>query len=412
MPAKKSNQNKNPVSTIRSKVFGLQLARIQMGQLSGCMPVNDTNRFRKMLFGFKFQELLMKGKLFSMLVRKLITAPGQSTLTPGSSFRCPVRLAKHIVSRQNPKSKNELYTFKSSMFIHRHKVTGVVIHSEKIIATASLDHTAKVVDLLRKEVFTLKGHKSGVTCVAIHQSGLLVATGCNDSSIKLWNFQSGSWTCIATLQGHTDVVTSLAFHNALPLLVSGSNDDTAKVWLIDDEMISAHCVTTLTGHTGDVNAAAFHPSLPLVATASDDGTVKMWLLSEDFSSYKELTTLTGHSNYVTSVAFHPVLPILATGCRDSNAKIWLLSAEGTSATCIADLDGHHERILSVAFHSFMPLLATCGYDKAVKLWLMSSDLSSVSCVANLIGHNGPITSAIFDGDHLLTSGSDGTVKAW
>jgi WD40 repeat protein len=409
----KIKQKKKPVSAVRNKVLDLHLARIQMGQLSGRMSVNDIKRFREMFCGtshWKFSNFLMRAGLFSMLFRRLIATPGQSTATSVTPFRYPMKMVKTIVSAQNSPFKKMLETFNSSRQMHSMPVKSVAADSEKIV-TGSDDNTTKVVDKSSSRVFTLQ-HNSGVSCVAIDPSGLLVATGSKDGTIKFWKIIAGSWYCIATYSGHTDVVTSIAFHTSLPLFVSSSNDKTAKVWVIDAQIISATCVTTLTGHTRDVNAAAFHPSLPIIATASDDGTVKMCLLAPDFLSYKVLTTLTGHSNYVTSVAFHPVLPLLATGCRDGKAKIWLLSADGTSATCIADLEEHRERILSVAFHPVLPLLATCGYDRVVKLWLMSPDFSSVSCVANLVGHNGPITGVKFDGDNLLTCGSDGTVNSW
>lgn len=405
---------KNPVRSIRRKLLFLRLARIQMGQLSRRVSVNDINRFREMFSGtcFKFQILLMRGGIFSKLVRKLITTHGHSGVTVVPPFHHRIRMSRSIVSRQDsPFKRSVFYTFNSSMVIHCHEVRCLAVHP-KLVATASFDHTAKVVDLSHNVVSILKGHKSGVLCVAIHPSGLLVATGCNDGFIKLWKLESGSWVCIATLSQHKDAITSLAFNQSLPLLVSSFNNKTASVWLLDAEMTSARRVTILTGHKHTVNAAAFHASLPIVATASDDGTAKIVLLSEDFSSFKELTTLTGHGNNVTSVAFHSVLPLLATGCHDGNAKIWLLSPDGTSATCIADLVEHRERILSVAFHPVLPLIATCGYDRVVKLWLITDDFSSVSCVANLIGNIGPITCVKFDGDHLLTCGSDGTVKAW
>ena len=173
---------------------------------------------------------------------------------------------------------------------------------------------------------------------------------------------------LATLEENQ--VNSVAFHPTAPLLATGSNDTTVKLWLLSSDNSSATCVATLEGHRSPVMSVAFHPTAnpSLLATCSMDHTAKLWLLSSDNSSATCVATLKGHSNVVYSVAFHPTAPLLATGSQDKTVRLWLLSSRNSSATCVAILKGHSNVVYSVAFHPTAPLLATGSFDKTVKIW--------------------------------------------
>ena len=81
---------------------------------------------------------------------------------------------------------------------------------------------------------------------------------------------------MATLAGHSNFVGVVAFHPTSLLVVTGSDDNTAKLWRLPPDNSSATCVATLAGHSSYVTSVAFHPTAPLLATSSGDNTVKMW----------------------------------------------------------------------------------------------------------------------------------------
>ena len=161
-------------------------------------------------------------------------------------------------------------------------------------------------------VVTLEGHTDSVRSVAFHPTAPLLATGSGDQTVKLWSF-SDDWffpperldpkskphppTLVATLAGrHIDWVNSVAFHPTLLLLASGSEDNTVKLWLLSPDNSSATLLATLAGHGSSVNSVAFHPTAPLLATGSTDMTVRLWLLSSDNSSATCVATLAGHGS--------------------------------------------------------------------------------------------------------------------
>lgn len=68
----------------------------------------------------------------------------------------------------------------------------------------------------------MQGHSGRVYSVAITPDSKLIVSGGSDSSIKIWNLNSGQE--IATLTGHTQIVVSVAISSNGLILVSGSCD--------------------------------------------------------------------------------------------------------------------------------------------------------------------------------------------
>jgi WD40 repeat protein len=61
----------------------------------------------------------------------------------------------------------------------------------------------------------------------------MIASGSGDSTIKLWNKNTGG--LLITLRGHGSKVYSVAFDNN-NMLASGSDDSTIKLWSSNDSL--------------------------------------------------------------------------------------------------------------------------------------------------------------------------------
>ena len=123
-------------------------------------------------------------------------------------------------------------------------------------------------------------------CVCFSPDGKMMACGCSDASVRLWDVESGSH--IREMQGHRRGLDSVAFSPNGRFLASGSADGTVRIW----EASTGREVHTLQG-----NSACYSPDGSAVASASPDRIVRIW----DTESGKQLKSLEGHDAEVTCV---------------------------------------------------------------------------------------------------------------
>jgi uncharacterized protein with WD repeat len=246
-----------------------------------------------------------------------------------------------------------------------------------------------------REIQTLQGHSSGVQSVAFSPDSHTLASGSYDETIKLWDATSG--TEIRTLLGHSNDVWSVAFSPNGYNLVSGGRDGTIKIW----DTANGIEIRTLQGHTSCMESVTFSPDGHVLASGSDDQTIKMW----DTASGTEIRTLQGHTNWVMSVAFSPDGHTLASCSLDNTIKLW----DTASGTDIRTLQAN-TWVRSVAFSPDGKILASGSDDGMAQLW----DTVSGNEILTLQGHSSWVSSVAFspDGRTLASASYDGTIRLW
>ena len=163
----------------------------------------------------------------------------------------------------------------------------------------------------RLPVTPTAGHSARVVSIAFSPDGRLLATGSRDTSMRLWDAQSGE-------------------------LLSGP--------MVGDVVRGAH-----------VFDVTFSPDSKVVATAVRDGTVCLW----DTENHTAIgSPLTGHSSWVHDVSFHPNGKWIASASKDHTVRVWdvsvLLQKQDPSS------------VAEIGANSYLMQLVEFGFFHAIK----------------------------------------------
>ncbi len=273
----------------------------------------------------------------------------------------------------------------------------------KILASGCLDTTIKLWDVSSgKNTTTLRGHTNEVWAVAFSSDGKTIASGSCDGTIKLWAVTTGTNTATLVVD-RSCAVTSVAFSPDDKTLASGSGYSPIELW----NVTSGRNTATLNGHAKAVMDVAFSPDGKILASGSEDQTIKLW----DVATGRSTTTLHLYPYAVACVAFSPDGKTLASVSGD-RIKLWDMASGKKTIVLHVPLGA-----TSVAFSPDGKLLASgCGDSsmgsggKAIKLW----DVATGKNVATLDGHTEDVKAVAFRPDgKILASGSyDRTIKLW
>ena len=161
-------------------------------------------------------------------------------------------------------------------------ILAVAISPDNVhVVTASEGGVARVWDLGTKgQVFSLVGHKAGITCAAYSPDGSLILTCSKDGTGKLWNAQSG--TLVATLRGRNAPAASMnsgSFSKQGRLVITSDMFGDLIFWAASPVMAAADWTTkgapfaSLDGN--DHVIPIYHSDLKLVPTRLDQE--KRWV---------------------------------------------------------------------------------------------------------------------------------------
>ncbi|PIO74328.1 WD domain, G-beta repeat protein [Teladorsagia circumcincta] len=211
------------------------------------------------------------------------------------------------------------------------------------LASGSGDTTVRIWDIdTELPLFTCKGHKNWVLCIAWSPDAKKIASACKNGQCQK-----------VALRRYEEAIKVCGGER----LVSGSDDFTMFLWNPSE---SKSAVARLTGHQQLVNQVMFSPDTRYIASASFDKSVKLWC----GRTGKFIASLRGHVNAVYQVAWSADSRLLVSGSADSTLKVW----EIRSRRLHFDLPGHGDEVYTVDWSPEGTKVVSGGKDKVLKLW--------------------------------------------
>lgn len=321
---------------------------------------------------------------------------------------------------------------------HAGAITGLCFVGDKGLCTSSNDTTLSLWSV--KEGFriaVMKGHKRSVSACTANKSGKSIVSVSLDMSIRVWKGDDGAFVSVLKTPGGGSQINCVAFHPEGQLIAVGCWDTTVKIW----DTFNKKKLKVLKGHSTSVQSCAYI-SVSHIVSASMNGEVRIWSTRSGIT----VGVINGHSAPITSICTTPSGQHLITASNDKLVKVW----SATLGTPIHNLGlqtnhgighclhfdrnkqtitvGYHDGFISkfnvqsgvqmfaekvhqsavVSVHVLDELHFTSSHDRNIKVWTTSS----LPFHMLLEGHRAPVTAAAWSPQAFASASDDLQIHIW
>ncbi len=255
-------------------------------------------------------------------------------------------------------------------------------HEGKLTWWSDLDSTPKVVRIV-------DAHKGYLRAIAVSPDGTLVATGGNDSMVRIWSAVDGS--LVKELPGHERHVYNVAFHPSGKFLISGDLIGVLKQWEVGpwtlvrdlDAKVLWKFDAGFQADVGGIRAIDFSPDGKLLAVGGITEVSNAFagvgvpaVVLFDFETGKQLRVMKPKDNFqgsVYSLRFHPTEPFIVAAGGGNGASLWFWKFEEEKSFADVKLPGV---AYDMTLHPDGLRLAVAMFDKTLRIYDMGPTIES------------------------------------
>lgn len=208
---------------------------------------------------------------------------------------------------------------------------------------------------------TFQSHGFKTTSGLVLKDGKHLCAGYADGGVKLWDLKSGNYVFHVTGGfSHSQSVTCLDVNKENTLIASGSEDSTVKLTHCGNGKVLETLQVGLAqeeSKNNSVEALEFCSNQPLLATASLSGVLGIW----DVTSQR-LRHQCRHQAGVTRIRWDKSSPCVYSAGLDGILRLW----DARSGNCEREWHGHKAPILDMAISKDGNFIVSSSDDGTVK----------------------------------------------
>jgi serine/threonine protein kinase len=274
----------------------------------------------------------------------------------------------------------------------------------RAIATANSDSTVQLWDRQTGEVLQTfsqrfgfgNGHSDAATAVVFDPTGKVLFSSSQDSTVKQWDLRS--YQLQRTLRQPGWQITAIALTPTGRTLVTADAEGHIATW----DVATGQRAAELVRHQGAITDLVLSPDGTRLASVGAEGALRLWTLPQG----QLLHTWTAKSG-LAAVALSPTDPSLITGDSRGRVKVWSL----TDFEDQTQLSQHQDAVSAIALSPNGQLLATGSRDREIHLWDWTQAPKRRLAV---LRHDWSIRDLVFtpDSQTLISSAADETIRFW